>query len=284
MSIEAAASFFRAGGDLDGRVLVADPVDRRGADVADQDLGAGLGQVPDQAAADLADALDGDAAAAQVWGAPDVLGGGQHALVDAVGGEYGGVAGAAVGRGPAGDVGALAGDDVHVLAVGAHVAGGDVAPVQRLDEPAVGAEQGLGLQLGGVPDDDRLAAAVVQAGQGVLVGHGPGQAEHVLQGRGLVLVGVEPGSAQGGAELGGEDRDDRAQPGGGVLAEHHLFVTTLATSEDIRHIHHSSNTSDPQPSPLTAEHGPGYARAPAGEAGPVDLGAGRAIRLRLVCA
>ena len=197
-----------------------------------------------------------------------MLGGGQHALVDAVGGEDGGVAGAAVGGGAAGDVGALARDDVHVLAVGADVAGGDVAPVQRLDEPAVGAEEGLGLELGGVPDDDRLAAAVVQAGQGVLVGHGPGQAEHVLQGRGLVLVGVEPGSAQGGAELGGVDRDDRAQPGGGVLAEHHLFVTTLATSEDIRHIHHSSNTPDPQPSPLTAEQRPGYARAPAGEAGP----------------
>jgi len=36
-------------------VLTADAVDRRGADVADQDLGAGLGQVPDQTAADLAD-------------------------------------------------------------------------------------------------------------------------------------------------------------------------------------------------------------------------------------
>src|SRR5262249_10130160 len=87
----------RAGGDLDGGVLVADPLDGRGAAVADQDLGAGLGQVADQAAADLADALDGDAAAGQVLGAPDVLGGGQHALVDAVGGEDRGVAGAAVG-------------------------------------------------------------------------------------------------------------------------------------------------------------------------------------------
>ena len=74
---------------------------------------------------------------------------------------------------------AVPGDDVHVLAVGAHVAGGDVAAAEGGDEPAVGAQQRLGLDLGGVADDDSLAAAVVQAGQCVLVGHGDRQAQHV---------------------------------------------------------------------------------------------------------
>src|SRR3712207_6998153 len=40
--------------------------------------------------------------------------------------------------------------------VGAHVAGGDVAAAEGLDEPAVGAQEGLGLVEGGVADDDRL--------------------------------------------------------------------------------------------------------------------------------
>ena len=47
--------------------------------------------------------------------------------------------------------------------VGADVARGDVAAAQRLDEPAVRAQQGLGL-LGGSPDDHRLPAAEVQPG------------------------------------------------------------------------------------------------------------------------
>ena len=77
---------------------------------------------------------------------------------------------------------ALPGDDVHVLAVGADVARGDVPAAQRLDEAAVGAQQRLGLQRGGVADDDGLAAAVVQAGQRVLVGHRAGQVQRVGEG------------------------------------------------------------------------------------------------------
>ena len=61
-------------------------------------------------------------------------------------------------RRPARHVAAFPGDDVHVLAAGAHVARGDVTAAEGGDEAAVGAQQGLGLHLGGVADDDRLAA------------------------------------------------------------------------------------------------------------------------------
>jgi hypothetical protein len=119
---------------------------------------------------------------------------------------------------------AFPGDDVHVLAVGAHVAGGDVAAAEGGDEPAVGAQQRLGLDLGGVADDDGLAAAVVQPGQCVLVGHGDRQAQHV--GQCLVLAGVrvETGAAEGGAQCGGVDADDRLEAAVAVLAEGDLFV------------------------------------------------------------
>ncbi len=106
----------------------------------------------------------------------------------------------------------LPGDDVHVLAVGADVARGDVAAAQRLDEAAVRAEQRLGLVRGGIADDHGLAAAVVQAGHRVLVGHRAGQVQHVGQGRVLVRVGVEAGPAERGAERGRVDGDDGPQP------------------------------------------------------------------------
>ena len=92
-------------------------------------------------AADLADAGDADRAAGQRGLAPDRLGRGAHALEHAVRRQHRRVARAAVGDGAAGDEVALAGDDVHVLGVGADVAGGEVAAVQRLHEPAVGAQQ-----------------------------------------------------------------------------------------------------------------------------------------------
>ena len=85
--------------------------------------------MPHQVAADLADAGDADGAAGQGRLAPDGLGRGAHALEHAVRREHRRVARAAVGDGAAGDEVALAGDDVHVLGVGADVAGGEVAAV-----------------------------------------------------------------------------------------------------------------------------------------------------------
>ena len=137
-------------------------------------------------------------------------------------------AGAAVRHRPAGDVPALAGHDVHVLAVGADVARGDVAAAQRLDEPAVRAQQRLGLVPARVADDHRLPAPEVEPGQGVLVRHGAGEVEGVSQGRVLAGVGIEPGPAQRRAQGGRIDGDDGPQAGPGVLAEHDLLVPALA--------------------------------------------------------
>ena len=128
---------------------------------------------------DLADALDADGLPGQAGITPEMIGGRAHALENAERGEDGGVTGPAVRHGPAGHVGALARDDIHVLAVRADVARGDVAAVQRLDEPAVSAEQGLGLELGRIPDDHCLAAAEVEPGQRVLVGHGSRQVQRI---------------------------------------------------------------------------------------------------------
>src|SRR4029077_19665826 len=138
--------------------------------IAHHHLGAGVDEVPDEVAADLAHAFDADRAVLEAARAPDVFGRGAHALEDPERGEHRGVAGTAVAHRPAGHVLALAGHEVHVLAVGADVAGGDVAAVQRLHEPAVGPQQRLGLEPGRVADDDCLATAVIEAGHGVLVG------------------------------------------------------------------------------------------------------------------
>src|SRR6266496_3223058 len=119
-----------AGGHFHRRVLRAYPLDGSRRDIADDDPGTGVHEVPDQVTADLADALDGDAPAFQAGGPPYMLRGGAHALEDAEGGQYGGIPGAAVRDRPAGDMRALARDDVHVLAVGADIAGCDVTPVQ----------------------------------------------------------------------------------------------------------------------------------------------------------
>jgi hypothetical protein len=181
--------------------------------------------VADQVRADLADALDADPAAVQRRAAPGVLRRGPHRLVDAERGQHGAVAGAAVlGGAPGGEPG-LAGDDVHVLHVGADVAGRVVAAGERLDEAAVGAQQRLGLVGGRVAEDDRLAAAEVEAGAGRLVGHRAGELEDVLEGVGLRGVRVEARAAERRAERRAVDRDDRPEAAGRVLAEDHLLVT-----------------------------------------------------------
>jgi hypothetical protein len=195
------------GADL--RVAGADGFDGSVADVADDHVGLGLDEVVDEAVADLAHALHADGPPAQAGAAPGVLGRRAHSVHDAERGQHRGIPRAAVGRGPAGHVAAFPGDDVHVLAARADVAGGDVTAAKRGDEAAVGAQQRFGLELGRVTDDDRLAAAEVQARQCVLVGHGGGQAQHVGEGLFLACVGVEPGSAERGAELGGIDADNR---------------------------------------------------------------------------
>ena len=196
-------------------------------------------------ATDLADAGDTDGAPGEGGLAPRLLGRGAHALEGAVRRQHRAVARAAVGDGAAGDEVALARDVVHVLAERAHVARGEVAAVERLHEAAVGAQQGLGLQLGRVADDDGLAAAEVEAGERVLVGHAAREVEDVddrVVGAG---VGVEPRPAEGRAQCSGVDGDDGPQAGRAVVAEDDLLVLA-AELEDVdagtgysRHAHGS---------------------------------------------
>ena len=153
-----------------------------------------------------------------------VLGSGPHPLEDAEGGEHRGVTGpAALGRAAGGPPRLLA-DHVHVRDVGADVARGDVPPAEGLDEPAVGVQQLGGLVRGGVADDHGLAAAVVEARDGVLVRHRPGEAQHVGERRVHRRVGVEAGAAQARAERGVVERDDGAKAGLSVGAEDDLLV------------------------------------------------------------
>src|SRR5690606_2705241 len=212
---------------LDLGVVGTGPLQRLLADVGGHDGGAVLEEVAGQVLADLAQAGDADPPATQGRRAPHVLGGGPHPLEHAVGGEHRRVAGAAVHLAAPGDVAGLAGDDVHVLHVRAHVTGGDVPAVQRLHEPAVRPQQRLGLDLFRVSPDHGLATTEVEPGQRTLVRHGAGQLQHVVDGLLLRRVGVETRTAQGGAQGGGVDADDRAQSGPLVLAEHDLLVAGL---------------------------------------------------------
>src|SRR6266516_109950 len=95
----------------------------------------------DKPPADLADAFHSDPAATQFGAAPHVLRGRAHALEHTESGEHRRVARPAMGDGPAGDVGALAGNDVHVFAVGSDGARRDVATAERPNEPAICAQK-----------------------------------------------------------------------------------------------------------------------------------------------
>ena len=148
----------------------------------------------------------------QAGGVPAVAGRGEHPLVHAERRQHAGVAGPAAGDAAPRDEVALLGDDVHVLDVRADVARRDVPTAEALHEPPVRAQQLRRLVDRRVADDHGLAAAVVETGEGVLVGHRPGQVEHVLQRVVLGRVRVEAGAAERRPERGRVDRHDRPQP------------------------------------------------------------------------
>ena len=107
----------------------------------------------------------------------------------------------------------------------------DVA-LERVDEPAVGAQQLLALDALGVPDDDRLAAPEIQAGRGCLEGHPSRQPQDIAQG---FLVGaewIEARTAEGGPEGGRVDGDNCPEVRGRVVEEHDLLVFTAELVED----------------------------------------------------
>ena len=113
-------------------------------------------QADGEAAADLAETRDRDAAAGDIGGAGDALERRAQRLVDAEARRAGGLARAADGVGQADDVlGALA-DDEHVVGRRADVLGGAVQAVQRLDGVAEVEERGAAAL--GVEDGARAAA------------------------------------------------------------------------------------------------------------------------------
>ena len=111
--------------------------------------------------------------------------------------------------------------------VGADVAGRHVPAAERLHEAAVGPQQVGGLVQRRVPDDHCLAAAVVQAGERVLVGHGSGQPQRVGRRLSLAGVAVEAGSAEGRAQRRVVHSDDGGQAGLPVVAADHLLVLAV---------------------------------------------------------
>ena len=103
----------------------------------------------------------------------------------------------------------------HVIHVGSarpDIFGRDVAPAERLDEAAVGAQQGLGLPGVRITDDHGLAAAQVQARQAVLVRHRRRQPEGVRDRGVLARVRVEPRATERRTQRRRVDGDDRLQP------------------------------------------------------------------------
>ena len=193
-------------------------------DVGHDDLGAVLEEVLGEPAADLPHPGDADAATGQRGLAPHVLRRRPHALEHAVCREHRRVARATALRRASGRPAGRLADDVHVGDVGADVAGRDVAPAEGLDEPAVGPQQLGRLVAVRVADDDGLAAAVVEPGDGVLARHGAREAQHVgdgVVGRG---VGVEPCAAEPRTQRRRVEGDDRTQPRVGVGAERDLLV------------------------------------------------------------
>ena len=196
-------------------------------DVRRDDAGAVLDEVPGVVGGDLAEALDGDGPALQGIGAEHLAGAGLGALVQPVSGDDLRAAQSAHGLGQTGGVGGLLAHLDDVIDNGAHVLGGEEPAAQGVDEAAVGAEQRLGLVGAGVADDERLAAAEVESGEGGLVGHGAGEPQHVDDG--LLLGGEGPHAcaAAGGAERGVVDADERPQARLLVGVHRELFVVVL---------------------------------------------------------
>ena len=210
--------------DRFGAVFLHRVFDQRRVEVGDEQLGAAFLQQLHVFHADVAQALHGEAVLADLLVAELAVQRCHQALQGAIGGERGRIAGTAVHLVHAHHVFGLAVDVLHVVDVGPHVFGGDVAAAQRIHVAAEAAEQHLGLVHGAVADDHGLAAADVQAGQGVLVGHRAAQPQRVVQRQRAVGIGPHAHAAQRRAQHGAVDGDDGLQPGIRVVAEDDLFV------------------------------------------------------------
>ena len=121
-------------------------------------------------------------------------------------------------------MGGFGGDNLHVVGRDADVLGGEIGSGQPLHLPAEGAQQLGRLLAARVGDDHRLAAAEVEAGERVLVGHAARQAQRVGQRLAARGIGPHPAAAERRAEPGVMHRDDGLEAGGGIVTLHHLLV------------------------------------------------------------
>ena len=218
-----------------GANLVGEGLQGRLVDVGDGEAGARLGEKPREGAADLANALDGDAPTREVGRAPEEAGRAAHGGHQPAGGDGGGVAGAAGVVGRPGDVPGLPGNHLHVGDGRPHVLGGDVGAAKRLDGTTVRAQQAFGLEGAGIADDDALSSAVVETSGGVLAGHGAGEAERVGEGVLLALVGVEARASEGRSENGRVNGNDGPQARLAILGEEQALVTVLFDGSEYLH-------------------------------------------------
>ena len=126
--------------------------------------------------------------------------------------------------------------DVHVLGRGPRVLAGQVGAVQLINEAAERLEVGGAVKArlvdGGGGPDDRLAAAVGEAGDRGLVAHGAGQASDIVDGLLLVLVDTHAAAADGRPEPGRVQRDERPQSSCRIGPEVELTVPKIP--EDIK--------------------------------------------------
>ena len=155
-----------------------------------------------QVAAHVAHALDRDRHAVQaaIQRAPNAQ---LDAAENAVGGDRARIAGRGGVSGQAGHIaGGLAGVG-QIRGRDADVLGRPVFAADILDRPAQGLEQGRRLLGAGIADDHRLAAAQLQVGHGVLVGHGARQAQGVDHRR--LGRGERPHAAAAGGRAAGGD-------------------------------------------------------------------------------
>ncbi len=116
---------------------------------------------------------------------------------------------------------------VHVRHARAHVLRRDVAPLQRVDEAPVRAEDQLAHPRLRVPDDHRLPATQVQTRDRRLVRHPARQPQHVDERVLLGRVVPEPGAAQRRPERRVVDRDDAAVLRARIVPEDHLLVAVF---------------------------------------------------------
>ena len=198
-------------------------------DVGEDEGRAGRRQAPGEPLADVAAADDGHGALAQLARAERDGAARPHGRLDSLRGIGAGVASAAVHGGQAHHVRGALCDRDHVARAGAHVLGGDVGALERVDGVGEVEEHGaavvaIGRMRAGRQADHSLAAAQDEVGGRRLEGHRTRQAQGVA--RRLRPAGVVPHSAaaEGRPEHRGMHRNDGVEPGAGTAADDQLLV------------------------------------------------------------